>query len=98
MSTCTVFKIPRLERCASRFEHCARTTYDPEVPRDTLSRDQIVGAAIELLDARGLDDFSMRMLGKRLGSAATAMYWHVGSKDDLLALAADRVWSEIALP
>jgi hypothetical protein len=26
------------------------------------------------------------------------MYWHVGSKDDLLALAADRVWTEIALP
>ncbi|HLK37731.1 MAG TPA: TetR/AcrR family transcriptional regulator [Polyangiaceae bacterium] len=68
------------------------------MPRDTLTREQIVDAAIELLDARGLDDFGMRTLGKRLGSAATAMYWHVGSKDDLLALAADRVWSEIALP
>ena len=68
------------------------------MPRDTLTREQIVDAAIELLDARGLDDFGMRTLGKRLDSAATAMYWHVGSKDDLLALAADRVWAEIALP
>ena len=67
------------------------------MPRDTLTREQIVDAAIELLDAKGLDDFGMRPLGKRLGSAATAMYWHVGSKEDLLALAADRVWSEIAL-
>ena len=68
------------------------------MPRDTLTREQIVDAAIELLDARGLDDFGMRMLGERLGSAATAMYWHVGSKDDLLALAADRVWAEVDLP
>ena len=40
----------------------------------------------------------MRALGKRLGSAATAVYWHVGSKDNLIALAGDQVWSEIALP
>ena len=40
----------------------------------------------------------MRALGTRLGSAATAVYWHVGSKDNLIALAGDQVWSEIALP
>jgi AcrR family transcriptional regulator len=40
----------------------------------------------------------MRELGKRLGSAATAVYWHLGSKDELVALAGDRVWGEIALP
>jgi Tetracyclin repressor-like, C-terminal domain len=28
----------------------------------------------------------MRALGKRLGSAATAVYWHVGSKHNLIAL------------
>jgi AcrR family transcriptional regulator len=68
------------------------------VVRRTLTRDEIVDAAVELLDAKGLDDFGMRALGKRLDSAATAMYWHVGSKDDLLALAADRVWNEISRP
>jgi len=68
------------------------------MPRDTLTREQIVKAAIDLLDTEGLDGLNMRALGKRLGSAATAVYWHVGSKDNLIALAADQAWHEIALP
>src|SRR6266566_4695923 len=68
------------------------------MPRDTLTREQIVTAAIELMDAEGLDGLNMRALGKRLGSAATAVYWHVGSKANLIALAGDQVWHEIALP
>jgi AcrR family transcriptional regulator len=68
------------------------------MPRDTLTRDQIVQAAVELLDAEGLEGLNMRSLGKSLGSAATAVYWHVGSKDNLIALAADQAWHEIALP
>lgn len=72
--------------------------YREHMPRDTLTRDQIVTAAIELLDADGLEGLSMRALGQRLGSAATAMYWHVGSKDDLIVLAGDQVWHEIPLP
>lgn len=66
--------------------------------RDTLTREQIVRTAIQLLDTEGLEGLSMRALGTRLGSAATAVYWHVGSKDDLLALAADHVWNEITPP
>jgi AcrR family transcriptional regulator len=66
--------------------------------RDTLTRERILDAAIDLLDAEGLEGLNMRALGKRLGSAATAVYWHVGSKDNLIALAADRVWNEISLP
>ena len=50
------------------------------MPRDTLTREQIVRAAIDLLDAEGLEGLNMRSLGTRLGSAATAVYWHVGSK------------------
>ena len=59
------------------------------MPRDTLTRDQIVTAAIDLLDAEGLEGLNMRSLGTRLGSAATAVYWHVGSKGDLIALAGE---------
>ena len=51
--------------------------------RSTLTRDQIIDRAIGLLDEDGLDGLNMRALGKRLESAATAVYWHVGSKDDL---------------
>ncbi len=67
------------------------------MPRDTLSREQIVTAAMDLLDTEGLEGLNMRALGSRLGSAATAVYWHVGSKDNLIALAADRAWREIEL-
>jgi len=34
----------------------------------------------------------------RLGSVATAVYWHVKSKDELVRLAGDEVWNEIELP
>ena len=65
--------------------------------RDTLTQSQIVSAAIELLDEEGLDGLSMRRLGHRLGSAATSVYWHVQSKENLIALASDQVWNEIPL-
>lgn len=68
------------------------------MPRETLTREQIVQAAVELLDSKGIEGLSMRRLGNRLNSAATAVYWHVKSKDDLLVLAADAVWAEIELP
>jgi len=68
------------------------------MPRNTLTREQIVSAAIDLLDAEGLEGLNMRALGQRLGSAATAVYWHVGSKDNLIALAGDLLWREITLP
>jgi AcrR family transcriptional regulator len=68
------------------------------MPREVLTREHIVAAAVDLLDAEGLDGLNMRALGQRLGSAATAVYWHVGSKDDLIAQAGDTVWHEIALP
>jgi AcrR family transcriptional regulator len=72
--------------------------YRGDMPRDTLTREQIVHAAVELLDADGADGLSMRRLGDRLGSVATAVYWHVKSKDDLVVLAADTVWGEVELP
>jgi AcrR family transcriptional regulator len=68
------------------------------VPRDSLTEGRIVRAAIELLDADGLEGLSMRNLGEKLGSAPTAVYWHVKSKDNLVMLAGDEVWNEIELP
>lgn len=66
--------------------------------RDTLTSEWIVHTAIELLDAEGLDGLNMRSLGERLGSAATAVYWHVKSKENLVQLAGNEVWNEIELP
>ena len=68
------------------------------MPRDTLTLDQIVRTAVQLLDDEGLEGLNMRSLGKRLGAAATAVYWHVKNKDDLVLMAADQVWHEVELP
>lgn len=68
------------------------------MPRDTLTADRIVRAAIELLDDEGLDGLNMRSLAKRLGTAATAVYWHIKTKDDLVRLASDAIWHEVELP
>ncbi|MFF0312986.1 TetR/AcrR family transcriptional regulator C-terminal domain-containing protein [Streptosporangium sp. NPDC004379] len=74
-------------------------TREPRPARSaTLSRTQIVRAAIELLDTEGLDALSMRRLGAKLGSGATSIYWHVANKDDLLELALDEVYGELTLP
>ncbi|GIH29643.1 TetR family transcriptional regulator [Acrocarpospora phusangensis] len=63
-----------------------------------LSRDQIVRAAVELLDTDGLDALSMRKLGAKLGAGATSVYWHVANKDELLELAMDEAYAEMVLP
>jgi AcrR family transcriptional regulator len=64
----------------------------------TLSRDQIVRAAIEMLDAEGPAGLSMRRLGTRLGAGATSLYWHVANKDELLELAVDETMGEVYAP
>src|SRR5215813_9588524 len=64
----------------------------------TLSRDQIVRASVELLDAEGLAGFSMRRPGAKLGAGATSLYWHVTNKNGLLELAVDAVMGEIEIP
>ncbi len=56
-----------------------------------LSTEAIVVVAIELLDADGIDAFSMRALARRLGHATMATYRHVPSREALLRLAADAV-------
>ena len=63
-----------------------------------LSLDQIVSEALALLDEEGLDALSMRRLGTRVGAAATAVYWHVSTKDELMELVVDEVYGEIEVP
>ncbi|WP_157253388.1 TetR/AcrR family transcriptional regulator C-terminal domain-containing protein [Nonomuraea typhae] len=62
-----------------------------------LSREQIVRAALELLDAEGTDGLSMRKLGAKLGAGATSIYWYVANKDELLELAYDEIWGEMVI-
>ncbi|MET7644848.1 TetR/AcrR family transcriptional regulator [Streptomyces sp. NPDC005426] len=63
-----------------------------------LDRDRITAATVRLLDAEGLAKFSMRRLAAELNVTAMSLYWYVDTKDDLLELALDAVYSEIAPP
>lgn len=56
-----------------------------------LTLDRIVAAAVELLDAEGVDRLSMRRLAERLGAGAMSLYWHVENKDVVFDLALDAV-------
>ena len=58
---------------------------------DALSKEQIVEAAIEILDTAGENALTFRTLAARLATGAGAIYWHVASKNDLLAAATDDV-------
>ena len=60
-------------------------------PRRTeaLSRERIVAAAVELLDAAGEGGLTFRALSERLATGPGAIYWHVANKDELLGAATD---------
>lgn len=68
------------------------------VPRNTLSRDRIVDAALALLDEQGFDAVTMPSLAKRLGVGTMSLYRHVSDKDDLVDAVAARVLSGVAVP
>jgi AcrR family transcriptional regulator len=65
---------------------------------EPISRDEIVAAAIELMDAEGLGALSMRRLAQQFDTGAASLYWHVGSKDGLLDLVLDQLISELSVP
>lgn len=56
-----------------------------------LRRDQVVRAALDLLDEVGLDAFTTRALTDRLGVQRGALYWHVASKRELLTAVAQMI-------
>ncbi|WP_327069892.1 TetR/AcrR family transcriptional regulator C-terminal domain-containing protein [Kitasatospora sp. NBC_01302] len=59
-----------------------------------LHREDVIEAALDLLDEVGLDKLTTRALTTRLGVAPGALYWHVKSKAELLSAIADRIMRE----
>src|SRR5262245_62525262 len=59
---------------------------DPQPARRSrgLSRERIVAAAIELVEAEGLSALSMARLAERLGCGTMSLYRHVANKDELV--------------
>jgi TetR/AcrR family tetracycline transcriptional repressor len=60
-----------------------------------LTKTAVVDTALELLRESGLPGMSMRTLATRLGVQASALYWHVPSKQALLTAIAERILATI---
>ena len=65
---------------------------------ESLSRDRIVDAAIELLDDSGEAGLTFRALSGRLATGPGAIYWHIADKSDLLTAACDAVVARTLAP
>ena len=63
------------------------------IPRreEALTRDRIIEASIELLDASGEDGLTFRSLSERLATGPGAIYWHIANKSELLIAACDAI-------
>jgi AcrR family transcriptional regulator len=83
---------------AKRRAATATNSRTSRVPRNTLSRDRVVDAALVLLDAEGLDALTMPSLAKHLGVGTMSLYRHVADKDDLVNAVAEHVLSDVAVP
>jgi AcrR family transcriptional regulator len=66
--------------------------------RGRLSRVVILDAAMKILTTEGLDKLTMRRLGDELGVASTAIYWHLRTRDEILAGVVERVVDTIEIP
>ncbi|MDM4763995.1 TetR family transcriptional regulator [Galbitalea sp. SE-J8] len=59
-----------------------------------LDRQQVIDEALRMVDAEGLDALNLRALAGRLGVRAPTLYWHIGSKAELLDALADAIMDE----
>lgn len=77
----------------SNRQHCSQLEvagdfcYGLAVPagrKPTMTRDEFVEAAILLADAEGINELSLRSLGRAMGVSATAVYRYFRDKDELI--------------
>ena len=78
----------RLKLMATKSQRAPRRT-------EALSRDVIVQAAADILDAEGEDALTLRALTVRLATGYGAIYHHVVDRNDLLAAATDHIIAHI---
>ncbi|MFD8809010.1 TetR/AcrR family transcriptional regulator [Streptomyces sp. NPDC059597] len=60
-----------------------------------LNRERIVGAAVQLADADGLEAVSLRKVAAVLGVGPMRLYGYIDSKEELLDLMVDAMYAEI---
>jgi AcrR family transcriptional regulator len=59
-----------------------------------MSPERIIIVARRMVEEGGVESLSMRKLAAELGVAPTAIYWHVGGRDELLHAVLDQLLSE----
>ena len=69
----------------------SKRTSSSQRREQSLSRDRIIEASIELLDGSGEDGLTFRALSERLATGPGAIYWHIANKSDLLTAACDAI-------
>nr|WP_246344503.1 TetR/AcrR family transcriptional regulator C-terminal domain-containing protein [Conexibacter arvalis] len=62
-----------------------------------MTPDDVLAAALEVLEERGLDGVSTRAVANRLDVRMNTVLWHVKTKAGLLDLMADAIVGEVAL-
>jgi AcrR family transcriptional regulator len=67
-------------------------------PREPLTRERVLRAAVALADREGADSLSMRRLAEQLGVVPMALYKHVANKEEMLDGMVDIVVGEIDPP
>jgi AcrR family transcriptional regulator len=76
----------------------SETVRTANAARETLSRERIELAALDLIDAEGPSGFSTRRLAAALGCEAMSIYHYFPSKGHLLDALVDRAVDDVALP
>jgi TetR/AcrR family tetracycline transcriptional repressor len=67
----------------------------PARPSVPVTKERLVAAARALIEGGGVDALSMRKLAAEVGAAPTSIYWHVGSRDDLLNAVLDDLIADL---
>ncbi|ORM26024.1 TetR/AcrR family transcriptional regulator [Williamsia sp. 1135] len=67
-------------------------------PRQRVSVDEVIAAAIALADSEGLSALSMRKVADKLGLGVMSMYTYVPGKAELIGLMVDEVMGEADQP
>jgi AcrR family transcriptional regulator len=77
-----------------------RVTHDEGAarPKERLTRERIVDAAMDLMAEKGYDAVSMRSLARALDTGQASLYAHVANREELDQLVIDRICSEMDVP
>lgn len=62
------------------------------------ARQTMLAMALELLDAKGVEPFTMRAVAAHLRVNAMTIYHHFGDRDGLIAAMADHAYADVSAP